>query len=67
MKGKIPLVSHRYEILRRANQLNIGLTLIVIELVGAGLSGAGVNPARVLCAAIVEGQWETYEWIYFLG
>ena len=45
----------------------VGITLLVIELVAAGLSGGGVNPARVLSAAIVKREWETYEWIYFVG
>jgi len=45
----------------------VGLTLIVLELVGAGLSGAGVNPVRVLCAEIVQNQWKSYDWIYYIG
>ena len=45
----------------------VGITLIVIELFAAGLSGGGVNPARSLCAAIVRQEFQHYEWIYFVG
>jgi glycerol uptake facilitator-like aquaporin len=44
-----------------------GLSLISIELLAAGLSGGGVNPARVLAAAVVRPKFEHYEWIYFVG
>lgn len=45
----------------------IGITLVVIELVAAPFSGAGVNPARSLSAAIVAGHWNGYDWIYYVG
>jgi len=45
----------------------IGITLILIELVAAPFSGAGVNPARSLSAAIVARHWNGYDWIYYLG
>src|ERR1700721_2638669 len=45
----------------------VGITLIVIELFAAGLSGGGENPARSLCAAIVRQEFQHYEWIYFIG
>ena len=41
--------------------------LTSIELLSAGLSGGGVNPARALCAALVKQEFQGYEWIYFVG
>jgi glycerol uptake facilitator-like aquaporin len=43
------------------------VTLITIELVAAPFSGGGVNPARVLSAAIVARHWDGYDWLYFVG
>jgi glycerol uptake facilitator-like aquaporin len=46
----------------------VGLTLVMIKLLGTGLSGAGVNPAGSLAAAIVSNnKWRSYDWIYYIG
>jgi glycerol uptake facilitator-like aquaporin len=45
----------------------VGLTLIAIKLLGTGLSGAGVNPAGSLAAAIVSDKWRSYDWIYYIA
>ena len=44
----------------------IGLTVLAINLVGASLTGASMNPARSLGPALVSGQWDGH-WVYWAG
>lgn len=48
--------------------LVIGLTLTVLILVGFGITGGSLNPARSLAPAIfVQGTALTEVWVYFVG
>lgn len=44
----------------------IGLTVFMDILVGGGLTGAAMNPARALGPALVSGDF-TNHWIYWVG
>lgn len=46
--------------------LAIGLTVAMDILVGGPVSGAAMNPARVLGPAILGGEW-TAHWVYWAG
>jgi aquaporin TIP len=46
--------------------LVIGLTVAMDILVGGPISGAAMNPARVLGPALVGGEWSAH-WIYWVG
>ncbi|MFZ5993262.1 MAG: MIP/aquaporin family protein [Deinococcota bacterium] len=46
--------------------LAIGLAITMDILAGGAVSGAAMNPARVLGPAIVGGEWASH-WIYWVG
>lgn len=46
--------------------LAIGCCIITLIFFGANLTGAGLNPARVLGPAVVQGFWD-FHWIYWVG
>lgn len=46
--------------------LVIGLTITLDILVGGGVSGAAMNPARSFGPALVQGAWDA-NWVYWLG
>lgn len=46
--------------------LAIGLTVAMDILVGGPISGAAMNPARVLGPAVIGGEWNAH-WIYWVG
>lgn len=46
--------------------LMIGLTITVDILIGGGVSGAAMNPARSFGPALVQGAWRD-NWVYWLG
>ena len=45
---------------------SIGVTVLVINLMGAPLTGASMNPARSFGPALVGGQWADH-WLYWIG
>ncbi|KAB8297395.1 hypothetical protein EYC80_002738 [Monilinia laxa] len=45
----------------------IGFSLFIAHLVGIFWTGAGINPARAFSPALVQGQFPSYHWIYWLG
>lgn len=47
--------------------LGIGATLLVIQLVGAGISGGSVNPARSIGPAVASWSQFGDLWIYIVG
>ncbi|KAI3395604.1 hypothetical protein diail_1042 [Diaporthe ilicicola] len=47
--------------------LAIGIALTIIHLVGINISGASVNPARTLGPAVVNNNYVSEFWIYFIG
>jgi len=47
--------------------IGIGLALFVAHLAGARFTGAGMNPARSLGPSVVNGHFERYHWIYWIG
>jgi len=46
--------------------LAIGLTITMGVLAGGAISGAAMNPSRVLGPAIVSGEWNA-QWVYWVG
>ncbi|RDI95398.1 aquaporin [Meiothermus sp. QL-1] len=46
--------------------LAIGLAVTMAILVGAPISEAAMNPARVLGPALIGGEWSAH-WVYWLG
>jgi len=44
----------------------VGMTILMLELVGVPLTGASMNPARSFGPAIVRGCWANH-WIYWIG
>ncbi|KAJ4393451.1 Aquaporin-1 [Gnomoniopsis smithogilvyi] len=47
--------------------LAIGLALFVAHLIGINYTGTSVNPARTLGPAVVNGNYVSEIWIFFLG
>jgi len=47
--------------------VGVGLALFIGHMVGIYFTGAGLNPARSLGPAVVEGIFPHYHWIYWLG
>jgi len=47
--------------------VGIGLALFIAELVGVYFTGGSLNPARSFGPAVVNHDWPTYHWIYWLG
>ncbi|POS69833.1 aquaporin-2 [Diaporthe helianthi] len=47
--------------------LAIGISLTIIHLVGINVSGASINPARSLGPAVVNNNYVSEFWIYFVG
>ena len=46
--------------------LVLGLTILVLHLVGVTFTGASMNPARSFGPALIGGCWENH-WIYWVG
>lgn len=46
--------------------LAIGLAVTMGILAGGAISGAAMNPARVLGPAIIGGEWAAH-WVYWVG
>lgn len=46
--------------------LAIGLAITMDILAGGAISGAAMNPARVLGPAIIGGEWNAH-WVYWVG
>lgn len=46
--------------------LYIGLTVVIIHLVGVPLTGTGANPARTFGPALIMGRWDEH-WVYWVG
>jgi len=46
--------------------LAVGFTLSVLLMVGIPLTGPGMNPARSIGPAIIQGCWSNH-WVYWLG
>jgi aquaporin TIP len=46
--------------------LAIGFTIVLDILMGGGLTGAAMNPARSLGPEIVSGNWDDW-WVYIIG
>jgi len=44
----------------------VGLTIALDALMGGGLTGASMNPARSFGPALVAGVWQAH-WIYWIG
>lgn len=47
--------------------VGIGLALFVCELCGVYFTGGSLNPARSFGPAVVNGHFDGYHWIYWLG
>ncbi|KUJ17354.1 aquaporin-like protein [Mollisia scopiformis] len=47
--------------------VGIGLSLFIAELIGVFWTGGAVNPARALAPCIVNRDFPTYHWIYWVG
>ena len=46
----------------------IGLTLVLVHLIGIGITGTSVNPARSLAPAIIQGGEATRQvWVFILA
>lgn len=47
--------------------VGIGLALFVAELAGVYFTGGSLNPARSFGPAVVNGDFQGYHWIYWVG
>ncbi|KAL1613531.1 Aquaporin-1 [Neofusicoccum ribis] len=47
--------------------IGIGMALFVAELSGVPFTGGSLNPARSFGPDVVEGTFDGYHWIYWLG
>jgi hypothetical protein len=47
--------------------LGIGLSLFIAELMGVYYTGGSVNPARSFGPAVVDRNFHSYHWIYWVG
>ncbi|KAL1624031.1 hypothetical protein SLS54_003960 [Diplodia seriata] len=47
--------------------VGIGLSLFIGEMVGVYYTGGSLNPARSFGPCVVNGQWDSEHWIYWLG
>ncbi|KAF2142129.1 uncharacterized protein K452DRAFT_227478, partial [Aplosporella prunicola CBS 121167] len=47
--------------------VGIGLSLFVAELTGVYFTGGSLNPARSFGPAVINGSFDGYHWIYWLG
>jgi len=46
----------------------IGLAVFVAHIVGIPFTGCGINPARVLGAALIQNDWDSdHHWFYWIG
>lgn len=45
----------------------IGLALFVGHLASISWTGAGINPARTFGPCVVNGQFPSYAWLYYVG
>jgi len=44
----------------------VGMTILILHLVGIPLTGASMNPARSWGPAVVRGCWDRH-WVYWWG
>jgi len=64
--GKMaPLSGHEYGP-GKLTPFAVGMTIMVLHLVGVPFTGASMNPARSFGPAVVNGCWKNH-WIYWLG
>lgn len=47
--------------------VGIGLSLFIAELTGVFWTGGSLNPARSFGPAVVIGQFESTQWVYWVG
>ncbi|WWC68269.1 uncharacterized protein I206_102192 [Kwoniella pini CBS 10737] len=47
--------------------IGIGIALFMGHMVGIYYTGAGLNPARSLGPAVIEKEFPSYYWIYWIG
>lgn len=47
--------------------VGIGLSLFIAELTGVFFTGGSLNPARSFGPAVVNREFASYHWIYWLG
>ena len=47
--------------------ITIGFMIVVLGVVGGGVSGASINPVRYVVPAAVCGQWDVWMVVYVLG
>jgi len=47
--------------------LAIGLSVFIAHIGSVYYTGTGINPARSLGPNVVSGQWNSYDWVYYVG
>lgn len=47
--------------------ISIGLALFIAELAGVNYTGGSLNPARSFGPAVINGHFDGFHWIYWLG
>jgi len=44
----------------------VGMTILILHLVGVPITGASMNPARSFGPAVISGHW-AHHWVYWVG